>query len=427
MQLTSPLEKYLKFPRVPEANYNVGIWYEQHGQNSPAFSFYLRAAEFAEEQGLENPVMLNIAYESLCRAYLCLSRHAGRDITCEALVKFAISLDPSRPEAYYLLSKFYARKENWVEVYTLSKIGYQLNPPSTPTLSDLEYRNPNSFLLLMAVSAYEWGRATESRRILQELADNQDHLTPSEVESLDYHLRYWGVGIAEIADVPYIAENNRNSFNFLFEGFESIEKNNSQAYQDMFILSTLNGKREGTYLEIGSEDPVYKSNTYLLENKFDWKGISVEIDAPEVAKFRSQRKNPVICADATKINYTSLLSKAGFGNVIDYLQIDTEPSSTSFEALLSIPFDKYDFRVITFEHDHAVDVTRTYREKSRRYLRSLGYKLVVPDIGPTDWYPFEDWWVKPELVDMERLEDLGMIIESTPATGANDIRNYFLG
>jgi hypothetical protein len=95
-------------------------------------------------------------------------------------------------------------------------------------------------------------------------------------------------------------------------------------------------------------------------------------------------------------------------------------------VLISIPFEEYKFRVITFEHDHAVDISKTYREKSRRYLRSLGYELIVPDIGPTDWYPFEDWWVEPTLVDMDRLKELGMVVTSTPETGANYVKDYFL-
>ena len=34
--------------------------------------------------------------------------------------------------------------------------------------------------------------------------------------------------------------------------------------QDMFVLTVLNGKTNGTYLEIGSGDPFIGSNTALL-------------------------------------------------------------------------------------------------------------------------------------------------------------------
>lgn len=425
MQLT-PLQKYIKFPRLPDANFELGWWYEKQHQFSAAFSFYLRSSEFSEEEGLGNPHVLNIAYNSLCRAFVCMSRYPSRDITCESILKYAISIDPTRPEAYFLLSKIYAKKQSWPEVYMLSKIGYALPVPEN-ICEYLGYRAPGNFLLLMAISAYEWGRTVESRKILQDLANNhQDCLNYKEVETLDHYIKRWGVGPASVAGVPYIAETDLPSLRVKFDGVEKLERNYSQCFQDMFILSVLDGKKNGTYLEIGSEDPVYFSNTCILEREFGWKGTSVEIDMPEVQKFRAERSNPVICADATKLNYKKVLSDGGFGEIVDYLQIDTEPSSTSFEVLISIPFEKYKFRVITFEHDHAVDISKTYREKSRRYLRSLGYELVVPDIGPTDWYPFEDWWVEPTLVDMDRLKELGMVVKSTPKTGANYVKDYFL-
>ena len=63
-----------------------------------------------------------------------------------------------------------------------------------------------------------------------------------------------------------------------------------------------------------------------------------------------------------------------------------------------IPLDKYRFAVITFEHDYYADITRSYREKSREYLLSKGYQLIVSDIAPNNISNYEDWWVHPELV-----------------------------
>lgn len=431
MQITqSPLLSYLRYPRIPEANFALGRWYQQLGHDSPAISFFIRAAEFAEEMGFDgNEELLLLAYEALIRAHACVNKHRTREHTAKSLLQRSISLVPYRPEAYYLLGKMEQNKQNWVEAYTLNSIGYNLalSVKPLPSAKEWGYFGDYSFLLPLALSAYHWGRGTEARKILQEIVNEYKYLLPSnEMDMVGKFITKWGVGDETVADVPYIRKFHKDDFRYPFKDLEIIEKNYSQAYQDMFVLSVLDGKKNGTYLEIGSEDPEYKSNTCLLERDFKWIGISIEIDAPEVNRFNSLRKNKAICFDATKVDYERLLKKANFPEEIDYLQIDTEPSSTSFETLLSIPFDKYAFKVITFEHDYAVDVTRSYREKSRRYLRSLGYELIVPDIGPTDWYPFEDWWVKPELVDMDRLRDLGMVVESTPETGANDVKNYFL-
>jgi hypothetical protein len=174
----------------------------------------------------------------------------------------------------------------------------------------------------------------------------------------------------------------------------------------MFVLAILNGKRNGTYLEIGAQEPFYQNNSALLETQFDWKGISIEIREDLCKKFAEERKNQILCKDATKINYEKLLNEFNRGTDIDYLQVDCEPSKTTFEILTAIPFEKYRFAVITYEHDHSVDVTGSYRDKSRRYLKSYGYELAVKDVAPNDEYTFEDWWVHPELVDSNLLEQM---------------------
>jgi len=426
MQLTN----YLNYPRVPETNFALGRWYETQGHDSPALSFYIRAAEFAEEVGLDDDSdLLTLAYEALLRAHFCIDRQRTRELTAKSLLQRAIALDPTRPEAYYLFAKFELCKTNWQEAYMFCSIGYNLPIPEIPLTIPIDgYIGPESFLFTMAIASNHWGRGTESRKILQDIVTHHKAtLSATESPTAERLLRSWGVGSAEVADVPYIASEHQHLLKWCFEGLERVERNYSQAYQDMFVLTTLNGKRNGTYLEIGSEEPYYKSNTALLEEEFSWHGISVEIDEPEVIRFRAERSNPVVCADATKLNYISLLEKANFPTSIDYLQIDTEPSSTSFEVLLTIPFEKYKFAVVTFEHDHAVDFSRTYRDKSRRYLRSLGYELVVPDAGPTDWYSFEDWWVEPTLVDMNRLCEMGMVIGNTNGHNANSVLSYFFG
>ena len=67
-------------------------------------------------------------------------------------------------------------------------------------------------------------------------------------------------------------------------------------------------------------------------------------------------------------------------NITDYLQIDVDPAHISYEVLLKIPFHKHKFRVITFEHDYYANPTSDIREKSREYLKSFGYELIVNDV-----------------------------------------------
>ena len=41
----------------------------------------------------------------------------------------------------------------------------------------------------------------------------------------------------------------------------------SQASQDIFVRALTNNKKNGTFLEIGSNDPITHNNTYVLENE----------------------------------------------------------------------------------------------------------------------------------------------------------------
>jgi hypothetical protein len=108
----------------------------------------------------------------------------------------------------------------------------------------------------------------------------------------------------------------------------------------------------------------------------------------------------VLQQDALETDYDQLCSQlANAEGVIDYLQLDCEPSATTYEIMTKIPFDKYKFRVITYEHDHYVDMTGSFREKSREFLLSKGYVLCVPNVSADEKSPFEDWWVLPQYIE----------------------------
>jgi len=63
--------------------------------------------------------------------------------------------------------------------------------------------------------------------------------------------------------------NETNNLRYIFNGNSKIDKNYSEAYQDIYVLSMLDGKENGYYLEIGSGQPIIGNNTYLLESKFN--------------------------------------------------------------------------------------------------------------------------------------------------------------
>ncbi len=189
---------------------------------------------------------------------------------------------------------------------------------------------------------------------------------------------------------------------------ETIKKNYSQAYQDMFVLSMLNGKKNGTYLEIGAMDAIFVNNTYLLESQFDWKGLSIDISPSSKTSFVN-RINPIIIEDALKLNYENILQENNFGHQIDYLSLDIEPMTQTLECLKCLPLDKYRFSVITYEtdfYDQSVSRETAFavRNESREIFKSHGYQLVVGNIANTSTEDiFEDWYVDPKVISSELL------------------------
>jgi hypothetical protein len=210
-----------------------------------------------------------------------------------------------------------------------------------------------------------------------------------------------------------------------------------QALQDKFILSILNHKQNGYFLEIGSNHASYINNTYLLETQYNWKGIMIDSDPNHEDSYKALRPNSnYVMTDATTINYKNLLKNL-FPNHMDYLQIDLEPGNLStlktLHNLNATIFDDYKFATLTFEHDiyqvqNINDSYYTTREESRRIFNERGYIRVLSDVNNDGWtylqnrrvtlekgeflnmslsapktglYPFEDWYVHPDLVNME--------------------------
>ncbi|HEX6126701.1 MAG TPA: hypothetical protein VFZ23_15120, partial [Pyrinomonadaceae bacterium] len=134
-----------------------------------------------------------------------------------------------------------------------------------------------------------------------------------------------------------------------FAGHGHVERTFSQAGQDLFVLSVLDGKRDGVFLDLGCNQPILLNNTYLLESGFGWNGVSIDIDESyfDLFVFRNCK---TLAADATSLDWDSVIGMLGTTS-IDYLSLDLEPPENTLECLKTIPFDTVKFSVITFEHD----------------------------------------------------------------------------
>lgn len=199
----------------------------------------------------------------------------------------------------------------------------------------------------------------------------------------------------------------------------------SQLGQDKFVLEVLNYKKRGFFVEFGATNGVDLSNTYMLERHFDWTGILVEparvwhdelkksrrsrivtdcvtertgdyiefieSENPELSSLKMYsstdchsvlRNNRVINYQVRTISLQDLLHKYDAPKIIDYLSIDTEGSE--FTILNAFDFKKYEFKVITVEHNFTENRAKIYD-----LLTLNGYERVFENRSS-----FDDWYLR---------------------------------
>jgi hypothetical protein len=207
----------------------------------------------------------------------------------------------------------------------------------------------------------------------------------------------------------------------------------SQLGQDVFVLQVLGFPHGGYFLDSGASNGIDASNTYLLEQRFGWRGICVEpndaffsalvkrrrahcvhcclYDRDDVVEFVEAGTlggvladyHPRLLAAASRAcalpvgpdgvpptaakparTIASLLEAFGAPRVLDYWSLDTEGSE--LRILRSFPFHTHRVRVLTVEHNRY-----PVRDEIRRFLTGQGY-VFAHDFG------IDDAYVEPSLV-----------------------------
>lgn len=386
-ELQKLLDTFVLNPNDAISNFKLGKYYESIDQTASAVSYYLRTAERTNDELLQ--------YRSLLLTSNCLEKQGTRNFTVKSMLQRAITVLPNRPEAYYLLSLFHendiANDGRWFESYLISSLGVEHAKNFDNVLEDVDYPGLFAMKYRKALSGWWCGLQHETKDILLELW--QDMTIPSFYRGV---IRDDLIRIGAFTTPQLI--QHKAPFTKLKEDLSFIQRNYSEAFQDLFVLTATDFKSNGTYLEIGSGDWQYGNNTLLLERDFQWNGISIDVEEEMIRGHNANRSHETLCEDATEIDFDDLLLRYQ-SKWIDYLQIDCDPSETSFEVLNRIPFDTYNFGVITFEHDHYTDPSSLVREQSREYLEKRGYVLIVGNVSPEmHKRPYEDWYVHPKLL-----------------------------
>ena len=191
------LDKYIRHPENPENNYNLGVFYEDIGQTASALSYYLRAAERTKNEFLQ--------YECIIRSAMCFDKQGCRNFTVKGLLQHAIALQPTKPEGYYLLSKYY-EKENkdgsWHDCYMISSIGNKVAIDSVPLRTSIDYPGKYALLFQKGLSAWWCGLNEESKNIFLYLYTCKN-INSSIRASVENNLKYLKIDLDQI-------KNNHN-------------------------------------------------------------------------------------------------------------------------------------------------------------------------------------------------------------------------
>jgi len=209
----------------------------------------------------------------------------------------------------------------------------------------------------------------------------------------------------------------------------------SQLHQDLFVLDILNFKHDGFFVEFGACDGKYLSNTLMMEENFNWKGIlsepcrqwhkelkasrsaivdtrcvwsktgeSIEFlelvdDAAlsghsgslqsldDLRSEQSKRADMIRKYPVETVSLNDLLDQNTNRSFIDFLSVDTEGSE--FEILKKLDFKKYSFGVVCVEHNY-----KSHRESIHALLRKNGYVRKNQSLSR-----FDDWYVNQKILN----------------------------
>ena len=228
-------------------------------------------------------------------------------------------------------------------------------------------------------------------------------------------------------------EDNKDLLKNFIDSFDKIEKVYSQLYQDAFASFIIGNKYDKSYLEFGATDGLNLSNSYLLENSYNWKGVLSEPSVQWHEFLKRNRKNTQIITkciwkeSGKKLDFfmsengelstlkdfvesdktsmpgnTELRKKSGkmisvetislndvikeyFSDICpSYISIDTEGSE--YEILKSFDLNKFRPKLFTIEHNF----TET-ESKIDEHLIINGYVRIFRKLTS-----FDAWYIQKE-------------------------------
>ena len=163
------LHSFVLDPDNATLNFELARAYNELGQTASAVSYYLRCAERTNISLLR--------YECLLHAANCFIIQGKRNLTVRGLLQRAITIDPTRPEAYWMLSRIYETdssfKDHWMNAYTYASIGmFTCASSYTPLKYDIGFPGLFALKFQRAVTGWWAGLCDESRVLFEELKND---------------------------------------------------------------------------------------------------------------------------------------------------------------------------------------------------------------------------------------------------------------
>ena len=131
---------------------------------------------------------------------------------------------------------------------------------------------------------------------------------------------------------------------------------NSHIYQDLFVLFCFDQKRKGVFLELTTNHEIESSNNKLLEDNFDWSGITFNPDFQRIKcsnkihqgnkitnKSLNIKKQVHISLNDIFINYFK-------SSPIDYFSLDVK--GRELDIFNNFNFKKYSPTIITIKYGY---------------------------------------------------------------------------
>ena len=178
MKIDNLVIQLSKNPFDPQLNFDAAVEYQRLNQTASAVSFYLRCAEYGERDSL-------LTYTSLLLMSKCFDDQQGREYSVSNCILQAIAVNPKRPEAWLLLSKFHESLGQWQETYTYAHVGLDCYADEQlPAF--VGYPGSYSLYFQKAVAAWWIGRKDEALSTLKILSSMD--LNPVYKDAVTYNL-----------------------------------------------------------------------------------------------------------------------------------------------------------------------------------------------------------------------------------------------